>query len=60
MKFNIRQKINHVISSTIIDDNQIRIISYSLSSSAYDGEDGILFYLPIEIPDTLKPEVFTL
>ena len=54
------RKSDHIISSTVIDDNQIRIISYSLSSSAYDGQDGILFYLPIEIPDTLKPEVFTL
>ena len=32
----------------------------TLSSLAYDGQDGILFYLPIEIPDTLKPEVFNL
>ena len=28
------RKSDHIISSTVIDDNQIRIISYSLSSSA--------------------------
>ena len=54
------RKSDHSISSSLIEENKIRIISYSLSSASYSGNDGILFYLPIEIPDTLKPNIYTL
>ena len=54
------RKEDHSISTSLIEDNKIRIISYSLSSSPFSGNEGILFYLPIEIPDTLKPKIYTL
>ena len=54
------RKSDHSISASLVEENKIRIISYSLSSSSFSGNDGILFYLPIEIPDTLKAKVYTL
>ena len=54
------RKDDHTISASIVNESITRIISYSLSSSAYKENDGIIFSLPILIKSNAISSVKTI
>lgn len=51
---------DHTLNSSQVSDGVYRLISYSPSNTLYDGNSGILFYVPVKVDENLQAGDYTM
>ncbi len=51
---------DHTLNSSQVSEGVYRLISYSPSNTVYEGDNGVLFYIPVKVDENLQAGDYTM